>query len=257
MKTNKFSLSKVIDNYIRNKPNFRDNSFWHGSDAGMCARKRTYKRQGLSGEAFDDRTLRVFEVGHMFHFWLQDLLNKQRVLLSCEEELKDTELNYLGHYDALVKIDDRLILYDFKTVNSMAFQYYMREGFPPYHKMQLASYCYFLRRQFPELTEMRMLYVSKDDLRVEEVEIPYTQELEDKVLKELEILNKNWEKGELPPRIVKDYHDIYDDDAWQCAKKVGKPRKDGSYLFKPFCPFFDHCWKKEPDNKKVDVFIKK
>ena len=257
MAKDKFSLASIIDKHIREKDNPRDNNFWHGSDMGFCPRKRTYKRQGVKGEEFDDRTMRVFECGNIFHEWLQKLLNKEGVLLSCEELLKDTTLNYSGHYDALIKIGDRMILYDFKTVNSMAFTYYLNNQFPPYHKMQLASYCYFLRRQFPELTEMRMLYISKDDLRVEEVEIPYTQELEDKVLKELEILNENWEKEELPPRIVKDYHDIYDENSWMCAKKVGKPRKDGSYLFKPFCPYFDRCWKKEPANNKIDVFIKK
>ena len=54
--------------------------------------------------------------------------------------------------------------------------------------MQLASYCYFLRRQFPNLEEMRMFYISKDDLRVEERPVWYTQEWEDKVLKELNTL---------------------------------------------------------------------
>ena len=257
--TNKFSLSKVINEYIRTKDNFRDNSFWHGSDMGMCARKRTYKRQGIKDSGFDDRTLRVFECGHIFHEWLQKLLNKQGVLLSCEELLKDTDLNYSGHYDALVKIGDRLILYDFKTVNSMAFAYYLKSGFPEYHKMQLASYCYFLRRQFPNLEEMRMFYISKDDLRVEERPVWYTRELEDKVVKELNTLNKFWALGELPPRITKDYHSLSCPNAWQCAKKVGLARKDGSYRYKPFCPYFEHCWKKEPApvNDKVEIFIKK
>ena len=179
------------------------------------------------------------------------------MLLSCEELLKDTTLNYSGHYDAIVKVGDRMILYDFKTVNSMAFQYYLNQGFPEYHKMQLASYCYFLRQQFPGLEEMRMFYISKDDLRVEEVPVWYTQELEDKVLKELNTLNKFWALGELPPRITKDYHSLTCPNAWQCAKKVGKVRKDGSYRYKPFCPYFDHCWKEEPVNDKIDIFIKK
>lgn len=257
--TNKFSLSRVISDYIKNKPNFRDDSFWHGSESGKCMRMRFYRRQGIKPAPFDDATLRRFEVGDMFHEWLQKILKTQGVLLSCEELLKDTKLNFSGHYDALIKIGDHLILYDFKTVNSGAFSYFNRDGFPEYDKMQLMSYAYFLRQRFPNLEECRMFYISKDDARVEEFSVWYSQKWEDKILKELNTLNKYWALGELPPRVTEDYHSISCPNAWQCAKKVGKARNDGTYRYKPWCPFLDHCWGKEkaPVNDKVDIFIKR
>ena len=223
---------------------------------GMCPRKRFYKRQGILPEEFDERTKRVFKVGEIFHEWLQDLLKKQEVLIACEEEVKDDKLNYKGHYDALVNFekDDHLILYDFKTVNSMAFSYYDKQGFPEYHKSQLMSYIYFLRKQrFPLLKEGRMFYISKDDFRTVEMPIIFNDEWENRIEQELILLNNYWEEGKLPPRIVKDYKSLSEPEAWQCAKKVGKMRKDGTYLFKPFCPYYEICWKKP--NEEIEVNI--
>lgn len=254
----KISLTKLISKQIDEEraKKIRDNSYWHGSDMGICPRKRFFKRQGIGGEEFDERTKRVFKVGEIFHEWLQELLKQQGVLLSCEEELKDDKLNYKGHYDALVSFEnDHLILYDFKTVNSMAFSYWEKGGFPEYHKSQLMSYIYFLRKQkFPLLEEGRMFYISKDDFRVVEIPVLFNDEWEKKTEDELILLNNYWERGELPPRIAKDYHNISEPEAWQCAKRIGKARKDGSYLYKPFCPYFETCWKKEPD-KEIEVFI--
>ncbi len=255
-KNKDFSLTEIIAKQIdeERKIKIRDNNYWHGSDMGLCPRKRFYKRLGIDGKDFDERTLRVFKCGDIFHEWLQDLLNKQNVLVGYEETLKDDKLNYKGHYDALIRIGDRLILYDFKTVNSMAFTYYNKQGFPKYHKSQLMSYVYFLRKQkYPQLEEGRMFYISKDDLRTVEVPVWYNKEWEKKIEAELTLLNEYWKKGELPPRIVKDYRNASEPEAWQCAKKVGKPRKDGTYLFKPFCQYFEHCWNENNNNIEVNI----
>jgi len=252
----RFGIETVIDNYITEKrlKKIRDNSKWHGSDMGLCLRKRFYKRKGLIGEELDSRTLRVFECGDIFHKWLQDILNRKGLLVAAEEEISDNELNYLGHYDALVKVGDSYILYDFKTVNSQAFTYFDKEGFPEHHVCQLMSYIYFLRKQrLPGLEEGRILYISKDDLRTKEIKHLYTAQWETRVISELQELNNYWQRKEIPPRIVKDYKGI-EKNAWQCAKKIGKPRKDGTYRYKPFCPYFEHCWKEKNTTIEVNVY---
>lgn len=247
MNNQKFTLTKIIDSYIddEEKNHVRNNNYWHGSDMGLCPRKRFYQRQGVEGEDFDARTKRVFAVGTMFHEWLQDLLTKQGCLISKEELLLDTKLNFSGHYDAIIGLGDRKILYDFKTVNSNAFSYFQKENkFPEHYEMQVMSYVYFLRKlRYPNMNEARLFFLSKDDFRTEEHQIIYTEEWEARVIAELESLNRYWDKKEIPPRIARDVNSIVEMDAWQCAKKEGKPRKDGTYRMKPYCQYYEHCWK--------------
>lgn len=49
MNNQKFTLTKIIDSYIddEEKNHVRNNNYWHGSDMGLCPRKRFYQRQGV------------------------------------------------------------------------------------------------------------------------------------------------------------------------------------------------------------------
>lgn len=145
----------------------RRNDKFRCSDAGRCQLMRYWKRQGKpSSDDFDERTLRVFEVGHLFHRWIQGILHDKGVLLQAEMEVED--LHRIGHIDALVRDKDGLlVLYDFKTVNSRKFSYLTTESDLHYH-YQAATYAMMLPFG---VAAVKLAYISKDDLRIVEVPV--------------------------------------------------------------------------------------
>lgn len=179
---------------------------------------------------------RIFEAGHIFHEWLQRITKDAGLSIASELELQDEELMIRGHFDDLVLIkkyftdsgeeavfgdteatpSKHLILYDYKTAHSASFNYKKKQteiGY--YHKYQLATYMYMLRtgslpdwlkaklgelasKNGPMLNEARILSISKDDLRMHEVQLLWTPELEEEVKSYWAELNSYWAKRTLP-----------------------------------------------------------
>ena len=115
-------IETIIDDNISKKHRAKDNSKFRVSDSGRCHLMRFWKRQGKEfSDEVDRRTRRVFEVGHIFHEWLQEGLLKAGVLV--EKEFKVEDIHRAGHADAIVMTEQGLVLYDFKTVHSKKFHY--------------------------------------------------------------------------------------------------------------------------------------
>jgi len=74
-----------------------------------------------------------------------------------------------------------------------------------------------LRDKYPELTDLRILYISKDDLCLKEMPVLITDKIVKEVEKEIEDLTVFWEKQEEPRAIPKE--------AWECK----------------YCPYSDTC----------------
>jgi len=182
-------LTEIIDTYIaeKNANSQRENNKFRVSDAGRCRLMRFWKRQGKPvSNDFDERTLRVFEVGNVFHIWLQDLLQEKGLLVEREFEVEDA--HRIGHIDALVKNGNGLILYDFKTVNSKKFSYIKKEG-DIHYAFQVASYAMMLPFG---VSEAAIVYISKDDLRIAEMPVDLDG-IKSKVTDDWTILIQAWE----------------------------------------------------------------
>ena len=161
-------LTEIIDTYIaeKNASIQRENGKFRVSDAGRCRLMRLWKRQGKPfSDTPDERTYRVFEVGHVFHVWLQELLANKKVLLASEFEVED--IHRIGHVDAIVNKGSGLILYDFKTVHSKKFSYIKKDADLHYH-FQASTYAMMLPFG---VEQVLIAYVSKDDLRIQEVSV--------------------------------------------------------------------------------------
>lgn len=112
-------------------------------------------------------------------------------------------------------VGQNLILYDYKTAHSKWFEYVKDRPMSHYNKMQLGTYMYMLRNgklgeagelkpgtslKFPlDLTEARILKISKDDLRLHEQQLLWTPELEKEVKDYWTTINKYWEEKKIPP----------------------------------------------------------
>lgn len=171
--------------------------YWSASSAGYCQRKVIFERLGVphvETEA-DARKQRVFTAGHLFHDWIQGITKESGLSIASELELQDETLMIRGHFDDLIKVDDNVILYDYKTQNSRAFTYQKNQAMSYFHKMQLGTYLLMMKDR---PTEARILYISKDDLRMEEKQLLWSDELEKEVLEYWNTLNAHWEKKTLP-----------------------------------------------------------
>jgi hypothetical protein len=219
-----------IDEYMaKQRAEVRDyGNFWSASSAGYCQRKLIFERLGVPpvSKDSDERKYRVFESGKIFHSWVQGITKNAGLSIAQELELQDDELMVRGHIDDLVlmqKPDDgasmyegypHLILYDYKTQHSGAFTWQKGKPASYFHKMQVGTYMYMLRKEkavgptnngisYPDLSEARILKISKDDLRLDENQILWSEELEEEVYKYWGTLNAHWimyqQAGKLPP----------------------------------------------------------
>jgi len=169
----KTGIRPAIDAYLKKKSEEeRDyGDYWSASSAGYCMRLVMMRRLGVPKvpELEDNATqTRIFEAGHIFHEWLQRITEDAGLSIASEVELQDENLMIRGHFDDLVLIkpqmksqkewsvesrdtitlaQDRLILYDYKTAHSASFKFkQMQTSIGHYHKYQLATYMYMLRK---------------------------------------------------------------------------------------------------------------
>lgn len=113
------------------------------------------------------------------------------------------------------KTERGLILYDYKTQNSRAFTYQKQSGreMSHYHKYQLATYMYMLRTQplvidgvnTKDLNDSRILLLSKDDLRMDEHQLLWTDELGKEIKDWWTELNRYWTEKKMPPCTCADH----------------------------------------------------
>lgn len=198
--------------------------YWSASSAGYCMRRVIFDRLRVPYVKEDARKQRVFTSGHIFHEWIQKLTRDAGLSIVQELELQDEDLMVRGHIDDLVLVreeldkgftyEDHLILMDYKTRNSKNFSYAKKPSH--YHKMQLGTYLYMLRKGFlykdfvnkvdvKNLTEARTLNISKDDLRMTEVQYMWTPALEKEVVGYWSTLNGYWKNKTLPKCTCADY----------------------------------------------------
>lgn len=266
-------IRPAVDAYLLKKSQEVRNygNYWSASSAGYCMRKNIFERLGvprIENES-DARKQRVFEVGHIFHKWMQDITKDAGLSIAQEIELQDENLMVRGHFDdlilmkALIEADeghnkahaqDKLILYDYKTQNSRAFTYQKNSPISYFHKMQVGTYMYMLRNSFDvwltaevnkvlpikmmkDVSEARILKISKDDLRMSEDQLMWTDELAKEVIDYWIELNRYWIDQKMPPctcadqqggfMAKPDYNPFYYQDEPCSLKYYEKCKKDG------------------------------
>jgi hypothetical protein len=216
-------IRPAVDKWLLDKSKEERNygDYWSASSAGYCHRKVIFERLGVPKIELsaDARKQRVFTSGHIFHSWIQEITREAGLSVAQEIELQDEGLMVRGHIDDLVLINDKLMLIDYKTQNSRAFSY-KRPDMSHYHRLQLGTYMYMLRKEQvkrtdnglklwkwsePELTEARILKISKDDLRMVEEQLMWTPDLEKDVVGYWRTLNGYWESKKLPRCTCADY----------------------------------------------------
>jgi hypothetical protein len=197
------TMDKYFDNKAKEIRDYGD--YWSASSAGYCMRKAIFERMKLppiiQDEIANHRKQRIFSMGNVVHAWAQEITRETGVSVGQELELIDELLKVKGHLDDLILIDGRLIIYDYKSVNSKSFSWSKLKDYPMsyYHRMQLGTYMYMARKRGYSVNEGRILKISKDDMRMEEQQLMWSDKLEQEIIDYWFDLNRFWISGEIPP----------------------------------------------------------
>jgi len=147
-------IQDLIDKKLAEKQEKRKDRVRSGkispSSLGKCYR---YQYWNIKNEPQtnppDSRALRVFAVGHLFHKFLEDLMD-------CEVEVKVEDDNVLGYADIVG--DDWVG--DFKTVNSKKFWYLEKEDKIPitererHNFLQVTCYAMMLGKPYCKIVSI-------------------------------------------------------------------------------------------------------
>lgn len=203
-------VQDLINKAIKDERKAKEQRHWYISRLGACPTGQYLERSGKDpDQPFDDRTLRVFNVGNVFEGWIVRLLESQPTLsLETQVPVEDQVRDISGYADFVVTFNQTPIVYEIKTVHSGAF-WWMFKGGMKYgksheptgpkrqHMIQLWWYLKLLNIPMGVL-----MYVSKDDLTIKECPVMLNdKELEQEALTTLSILNKAWADKE-PPTFV-------------------------------------------------------
>lgn len=204
-------IRPAIDNYLdKQASEERDyGEYWSASSAGYCMRKNIFERLKIPYVDEDPieakRKQRVYSAGHVFHGWIQSMTKATGLSTAQELELIDKTLKIKGHIDDLVKLDSRLVLYDYKTAHSKWFAYAQGKPMSHYHRMQLGTYLYLLHKNGKDIREARLLKISKDDLRMYEQQLMWSDKLQKDIVEYWSTLNGYWKAGKIPACTCADF----------------------------------------------------
>jgi CRISPR/Cas system-associated exonuclease Cas4 (RecB family) len=206
------------------------------SSSGKCPRAISYsmlfpeKKEPLS-----PRAISIFQLGHIVH-------DVERLIISEVNELVDQEkevyievdgFKIFGHIDGILKLKNKDVLLDIKTVNERAWKEFDRE-IPKDYIAQLNVYMYATG-----LREAYLWVYNKGTSHRKIVPVVYNQSVVDESIKRFKSAIHGFKTGELPERPYV-YNEVETEFyiertlPWQCS----------------YCAFTKLCW---PNfNKTVD-----
>ena len=194
-------LQNIINQKIKeSREKHHEITSWHASKLGQCLRGVFLERMGVKPDIeFDERTLRVFDLGHIIEEWFVNLLKDvPNVEIKTQEKVEDKELNVSGYCDLIVCHEGNQKVYELKSKHSKAFWYMIdkKEGANRQHEYQLWLYLKLLK-----IAEGGLVYISKDDLSIAEFPVLLSnKQLEAEVMNEINLLNRAWK--EKNPRLL-------------------------------------------------------
>jgi len=227
------SIQALLDDHLR-KTNLegleaRRDGKYHPSSFGQCFRKQYWLRKGVEPtNPNDERTLRVFAAGHLFHDLIQGLIPDHQT------EVKVLTDDISGSADIVT--EDEVI--DIKSIHSEGF-FYMDAAHYDVKKgkitnwLQVAAYAMLLNKP-----KIRLVFVSKDDLLIKEYG-DVTANWIGAVEQEIRTLKIFWQnQNELPPAKPRAYGATEFGKCMECQK---------------YCQFRDKCYQVESYSPELAV----
>jgi hypothetical protein len=225
------TVQQLIDNALIPKPRERSGKY-SPSKFGACFRAQYWNRKNFPASNLPDaRTLRVFKAGQLFETWVKNvLITENGEWHDCGAEPIECE-DVLGYAD-LIRDNE---VADVKSQHSKSFWYmakFKNDDIKKekYHNwLQVMYYARELKKPFG-----RLIFISKDDLCIQEYVQPLDDYWLDELSTELRTLRNLWREDKLPaaePRLFK--------------------KKDGTYSECDYCNFRDTCFEEQGKQLKL------
>ena len=189
----KLSVQGMIDDVLGNREKRKRSGKFSPSLFGRCFRAQYWNRKDEPvTNPPDSRVMRVFKAGNLFHdFVQQTIINKfpevqKEVLVAVDDDV-------VGYADLVNDVE----VIDIKSQHSRAFFYMAKSSDIGKDKkpnwLQVMYYAIALGKP-----GARLVFVSKDDLCIQEYHFKVNENWKKEVADELKILRMWWKKQELP-----------------------------------------------------------
>ena len=219
-------IQDIIDSAVIKED--RKVTSWQASKIGGCLSGVYLERLGVPRlEQIDARLRRVFQCGNLFEEYVVTQIEKANIAkVETQLRVEDAVLDVTGYADIKLEyLDGSIEIAEVKSQNSRAFWYMIgdpKKGRAPqgayeHHKMQVLIYMHILG-----IERGRLVYVSKDDLCIQEYEVTIQDEVLQKALANIATLNNAWKTGVMPA-----------------------PAEPGTFQAK-YCGWHDYCTGKLP-----------
>lgn len=229
------SIQQLIDEALI-KPDRERSGKFNPSKFGYCFRAQYWNRKNEpQSNPPDERGLRVFAAGQLFHDFVQGtIIRAQLYLPVTREELYQKEVLVESEdIKGFADLVDKNEVIDIKSQHSKSFWYMAKYKNDDIKKdkyanwLQVLYYARELKREFG-----RLVFVSKDDLCIQEYVQPLDEYWLKEIERELDFLRGMWIMPRLPnaaPRCEPNKKKEY----WQCT----------------YCNWKDKCKQIEKENK--------
>lgn len=173
----------------------RWDGYFHVSQLGGCSRV-IYDHANGYEEAMENKSLLIFQTGHLYHAMIQGYLARAGVVISEEQELVSEEHKIKGSCDNIVQVLAYPEILEIKTINTDKFK--DLQGALVAHVLQAMTYAWL-----SGLTKsVIILYIDKNTSQIKEFRYPYNQTLIDEMLEKLAHIKKSLETKNLPTEFL-------------------------------------------------------
>lgn len=213
-------------------------NYFRLSSSGKCVRAIAYslyvEKYYKEGNDLKDlkkispRSVSVFQLGHTLHELERLLISEVNELTSLEEDVEltlDNGEKVKGHIDGILKLSDRDVLIDVKTVNEKAYKEFMKAPREDY-VYQLNAYMHATG-----IKESYLWVYNKGTSHRMIIPVRYDELIVHKLKKNFELAFESFKSNALPPKpfepIVKEEGNVIVKTLpWQCS----------------YCNFVKMCW---------------
>jgi len=228
-------LIELIDKYYEDRREERNQEHFYISDAGKCQRVVYFSMKGYPRKEKEARVLRIFDRGDITHQRLMRALfgiSKIRVIAS-EIDMPSKEIIH-GRADAIISIEDKLYVVDFKSMNDFKFQ--KMEVPEPSHQQQLQLYMHYFK-----VPQGIILYENKNTQALKEFELKYNYKLCKKIISDFESLKEQYLDQDIVPPIPLELK----------KAREGANNNEGKFPWEcRYCDFREECDRVEEGTKK-------
>lgn len=255
-----FSVTGSVDRYVSSQNEERKpDQHWHPSSLFGCKRAGVYTYLGTpKSNPPGQRSLRIFRLGHLFHDFIQEAIEKDEEVTTFYREVKiyDPDLNITGHADGLIQLaSGRWIVLEFKSIGGWGFK---SKALPMEdHKGQARTYANTLKHYggratngvtdgdgkliydidippIEDLDTVRFCYISKETGETKEYDVQLTDASVEALGERVGEMDRHVREGTLPDRLPFE------------MKKAGLSK---NYLCESYCDYRDMCWAPAPQEE--------